>query len=116
MGTDLYGIKPTKPVGRHFRRSVGRWSSLVELGYGVASWQASRCPSWYAIHPGSRGLNKKNAIKLALRLEYQLLMGRVTAFMDKHSGESSGYRESCEESDVEEFIAFLKACGGFEIH
>ncbi len=91
MAYDLYGKAPTSPEGEQFRRAVGRWSPLVEVCYEMAPWQTRRCRDRYD-QEGTRGLSKKNAIKLALRLKYQLLMGRVRPFMDRFSGEASGYR------------------------
>jgi hypothetical protein len=107
---DLYGEKPTAPEGQHFRRSVDTWRSMVALCEDLAPEESKPCSDWYGSDPG-HGLNAEQSITLAEKLEWLLVSGKVSAY-DKQFVD---FRLTCSPETIWEFVAFLRACGSFEI-
>jgi hypothetical protein len=88
MGTDVIGRKPTSEAGAYFGLNVWSWRPLAEYCLKMAPDIAGRCTHWQS-NDGD-GLTEKYSAALC--------------------------NYSFEVENVQEFVTFLRACGGFEIH
>ena len=113
MGYDLYGINPISLTGVHFRRSVLDWPALAGLCLDLAEKETRPCWRWFT-NDGD-GLSAKRSIRLAVRLEELLAEGAVTRYLAMLREKNYEDVQFIRETDVLEFIAFLKECGGFSI-
>jgi hypothetical protein len=120
MGYDLYGTKPTSPTGRHLRAPICHWYPLVELCQTLASDESNHCAGW--LTNDGHGLNRIEALGLAGRLHQLLSDGSIGRFLcirqtelQKLPANSPDRFGDIDESDVQDFIAFLRECGGFKI-
>jgi hypothetical protein len=113
MGYDLFGIKPTSPAGEYFGRSIFCWPPLAGLCLDLARRETFFCRDWFEMD--GDGLNAKRSVKLALRLERLLADGAVTRYLTAVRKTNYEGVHRIDESDVCDFIAFLKDCGGFRI-
>jgi hypothetical protein len=111
MGKDVFGNQPTAPEGVHFRRNIWVWPTLANLCCDIAPFQTWRCRDWYS-HEG-HGLKAKHAIRLAEKLQKRIDDGSVAKYIAREVDADEQY--NCDLEDVQEFIAFLRTCGGFRI-
>ena len=75
MGMDVYGIRPTAPIGDYFRRNVWGWHPLATLVCKLAPTITQHCAHWHS--NGGDGLSAKHATRLATALDVALSSGRV---------------------------------------
>lgn len=125
MGMDVYGKAPTSKAGEYFRANVWAWRPIhklcaIVLGDPLEDW---------AYNDGAGLESAKECVALADKLEAYMkrfpqeeISLESTIRVDERGrllGEAAGmagrspYRASHEH--VHKFIAFLRACGGFEI-
>lgn len=133
MGMDVSGIKPTTEQGEYFRASIWGWPSVLHvaemaneagcLGFDMKGWR----------YNDGDGLKKQDdCTKLAdamsttivylkrtgeKHLPEKLDMAKGLESMFKDSGmKVMGFeKEGIDFERVENFIGFLRTCGGFEI-
>jgi hypothetical protein len=140
MGYDIYGRNPTAPEGEYYRSNIWYWPPMVAMCRRLAPRESKGCKGW-EVNEG-HGLNAADALRLAGRLDELLADGTIAAYIED-TGEPPVTRHQANalkliralakatgggevkapglaapavtEEDVRDFIAFLKACGGFEI-
>jgi len=140
MGYDIYGKKPTAPEGKYYRSNIWYWPPMVAMCRRLAPRESKGCKGW-ELNEG-HGLNAADALRLADLLAALLADGAIAQYIED-SGEppvtalqanalkfikaftkAAGGGEvsapglaapAVSEDDVREFIAFLRACGGFRI-
>lgn len=131
MGMDVFGCNPKNEVGRHFRATVWEWEPIHELigtlcrdllgdellnaiGWnegqgptddGTCSVMAERFSEWLKTNEGEY---VSLCPKLAIGEFARLITGCATG-----DAIQSPYRVSRETLD--EWISFLRSCGGFEV-
>lgn len=123
MGMDVYGRDPSSKEGEYFRANVWSWRPIHMLCETVMK---KRLDNW-GYNDGHGLNNQKECTELADKLEAYLRKFPQEKFTIESSmrvdstgrllpgpteGESA-YNASREH--VEEFITFLRHCGGFEI-
>jgi hypothetical protein len=131
MGMDVYGRKPTAPEGVYFRRNIWGWHPLAKLCTTLAPAETRKCKAWHDNEED--GLNAVQSVALANRLQQLIADGTVAGYLARQSAldpaelgltevvkfaSSLGARIptlTVDLQDVIEFIAFLRACGGFNI-
>ena len=113
MGFDLYGIQPTSSTGEYFRRNIFGWPPLAGLCLDLAPMETRPCSNWF--NNDGDGLNAMQVLALAVRLEQLLTDGGVAAYLARLRQTSYTGAHRVRESDVQEFVAFLKDSGGFTI-
>jgi len=134
MGLDICGRNPVSPVGVHFRTTNSRWGALVRYLFTIAPKIASTCVYWYT--SDGDGLNYAAAVRLAGRLEVEIDSGRAAEYQKEHphwpcsecNGGTRNDVASCENCrgrgnvpnhfeihDAQDFLKFLKVCGGFSV-
>ena len=132
MGMDVYGRKPTAPEGEYFRRNIWCWRPLADFCLNVAPKESRPCKDWHT--NDGYGLNAKQALRLAQRLDEFIRDGSAAQYIARRDAELAALPENtcsrCQGTgkarpvmayyrldldDVTEFAAFLKTCGGFEI-
>ena len=140
MGYDIYGKKPIAPEGEYYRSNIWYWPPFVAMCRRLAPRESKGCRGW-ELNEGD-GLNAEDALRLANRLDELLADGTIAAYIEdtgeppvtelqrsalkfiraltKATGTSEGNAPglaapAVTEEDVREFVAFLKACGGFKI-
>ena len=140
MGYDIYGRKPTAPEGEYYRSNIWYWPPFVAMCRRLAPRESKGCKGW-EVNEG-HGLKAADALRLANRLDGLLADGTIAAYVEdtgeppvtelqasalrlikaftKATGggevDAPGFAApAVTEEDVREFIAFLKACGGFRI-
>ena len=140
MGMDVYGRKPTAPEGEYFRRNIWSWHPLAELCLELAPEECRPCKFWHT--NDGKGLNAKQSLRLAERLQALVSDGTVASYIAQRNARQEA--QSAEErfprtfagyllqrflgpeherefqgpldlEDVTEFISFLRASGGFRI-
>jgi hypothetical protein len=134
MAMLVLGRAPTGPEGSRecFRRSIGEWIPFAELVTTLCPDEASPCRHWGS-NDGD-GLDAAGAAALAAKLEELRDSGAIEAYwarveaamavrrspfkdlfddVDTEAPLAEPYRDALNE--VDEFIAFLKASGGFAI-
>lgn len=137
MGMDVYGRAPTAPEGEYFRRNMLDWPALAECVTKLCPEETAPCEAWFW-NEGD-GLNAHQAAALAAKLEALRDRGEVAGYCAcrgvgpaemKARAMAVGITSSLAQvgpeakppaqtglrlSDVDEFIAFVKASGGFSI-
>jgi hypothetical protein len=158
MGVDIFGRAPTSQVGKLFNYNYDWWRPLADYCCSVAPDITNKCKYWQS---NDDGLDRKDALALAKRLEAEIMSGRTAMFAKRYGSvqetmpnvpcgycaatgtrepaavlgagnpvrgsvkctvcDGTGYvRPDCADYSffverVKEFVAFLKACGGFNI-
>jgi hypothetical protein len=105
MGMDVYGKAPRTKTGEYFRNNVWWWHPLAKYVQASVPSIAYRVKHWHS-NDGS-GLGDKLSQQLAAALEQLVADGHTAAYAQG--------RDDFSVENVQEFIAFLKDCGGFEI-
>lgn len=140
MAMDVYGKNPTAEVGVGIRYSIHGWHPLADYACEVAPEITAACKLWHS-NDGD-GLDAKAANKLADRLQEEIESGRTLSYERAFHSDSSGHPRL--EGDkltgrspefmaslltgrsfrgfpqfrvryVQDFVDFLRECGGFEI-
>lgn len=94
MGFDVYGKKATAKVGEYFRHNVWWWRPLADFITEHAPREAKYCRYWHS-NDGD-GLNKKQAIALADKLDALIADGTVTKYVEMRDMRLSSLpRETC---------------------
>lgn len=124
MGMDVYGKNPSSPEGEYFRANIWSWRPIHQLCELVLKRQL---PEW-SFNDGKGFKSQKECNKLAdalerylrkfpkekIAIESHIRVSKDGTFLKPGStGGESAY--STDREHVEEFIKFLRACGGFEI-
>ena len=131
MGMEVFGRKPKSKIGEFFWNDVWHWRPLWAYCEKVA---ADITKQWEMGHLNDGwGLTSKQASKLAQVLEKKLADGSVAGYAeqsefkgdvyplpDKEIIKAMGLRPTEEDylfskENVQNFLAFLKDCGGFRI-
>ncbi len=125
MGMDVFGKNPTSKDGEYFRANVWSWRPIHQLCETVLKKQL---PGW-AFNDGEGLETQEECNQLADALEKYLKdfpLERIETESDMRvdaqgkvlrTGDTGGQSAySTDRGHVEEFITFLRACGGFEIH
>lgn len=125
MGMDVYGQAPRSEAGKYFRRGMWSWPPLAT--WITTRWPelTSACQYWFS-NDGD-GLNDEQSVALADAIDAHLASGEfervhalVSEAMEGYGGEYAPWKGSgrfpLRAEDMREFSAFLRDCGGFEIH
>jgi hypothetical protein len=112
MGMDVKGRNPTSEAGSYFRRNIYGWEELAEYVCEVAPDTASKCPGWY--YNDGQGLGAEDSSKLADALQGEIDSGR-TALRMSVGGIMPEEEVRMSVENVQEFVCFLRDCGGFKI-
>jgi hypothetical protein len=142
MGLDCSGLKPTSKNGERFRRRYSQWSNLAILMSDLCP-EPDRELSEKRFHIENGGLDAQHARALAEALDMCLQNGAVDEYlknrtymrvieeharaMEERAKEKNMLddltkqviqlfaddRRPLTRGDVEEFVAFLKDCGGY---
>ena len=145
MSMELYGMKPSSPVGEYFGRNYWAWRAVATCVLALAPEEAGGGQGWF--ENGGYGLNAAQSLKLAEKLDELLETGAVSAYapwlgcdIERNAERYRGAEESlqrCREyyeergfvlesrevtvgpdllhKEVRKFSAFCRASGGFEI-
>jgi hypothetical protein len=127
MAMLVLGQAPTAPEGlpECFRCSLEEWIPLAELVTTLCPNEAAACQHW--LHNDGDGLDAAGAAALAAKLEELRDSGAIEAYwarveaaaFDRHPFkdlfDDVGTVEARGDDGVDDFIAFLKASGGFSI-
>ena len=132
MGMDVYGRNPSAPVGEYFRASIEEWPVLAKIVTTLCPQETSSCKDWHT-NDGD-GLNGAQALALANAIEQKLRTGEVAATLRDLAianqtepaivgaiGALFGAQvvpvcdEDVDENYVAQFVAFVRASGGFNI-
>jgi hypothetical protein len=115
MGMDVYGKNPTSQQGAYFRNNLWWWRPLARYACEVAPEIAKNCEHWQR-NLGD-GLNEKDSLALADILQNEIDSGRTAAWVEQHNktqeDEEFDYPASVE--NMQNFVTFLRDCGGFAI-
>jgi hypothetical protein len=126
MGMDVYGNDPLNADGEYFRNNVWWWGPLWEYCHDVAPELASKVT--YGFSNDGDGLDGEDSIALAAALVEALASGHTLKYEENFKAEKEKESQSSNESEnfkswycfdtnnVEEFVTFLKNCGGFSIY
>ncbi len=144
MGMDVYGQDPQSDEGGYFRNNIWWWNPLAEYCQLVAPDEAAHCEHWHS--NDCDGLDGEQSIALADKLQAEIDSGRCERYMLSRGTTGTTSNDDFEPSlgvlkavvkavdseqasediettpwpfsveNVKEFIAFLRVCGGFEIH
>ena len=131
MDVDLYGTKPMAQAGRHFGRTYSDWALLGLLVLGLCDKaRTSPCEEWF--NSEGNGLSAEDAVALADNLQARIDDGSVDEYVGhcqhmKAQLEEAGVKRKTlpavlvhdsyplDRRDVDEFLSFLRTCGGFKI-
>ena len=132
MGMDVYGRNPSAPEGEYFRASIDEWPVLAKIVTTLCPQETSPCKYWHT-NDGD-GLNDAQALALANALDRKVRSGEVAAALRDpaiaNQLEPATVRaiaaffgaqavpvsdEDVDESYVAQFVAFVRASGGFNI-
>jgi hypothetical protein len=105
MGMDVYGNKPKNKCGKYFGISARSWCPLATYACEVAPEITAKCKLWYS--NDFDGLNGEDSILLADVLQKEIDNGGC------HRRWIDSYSFSVEL--LQEFVYFLRSCGGFQI-
>jgi hypothetical protein len=117
MGIDIYGINPKNNCGESFGISALDWRSLATYACEVAPELTAKCKHWYT--NDFDGLNSEESILLAELLQKEIDSGRAEMYarLSQYDGilwkGAHSYPFSVE--SLQQFVYFLRYCGGFEI-
>lgn len=124
MGMDVYGNAPTHPDGEYFRASVWAWRPTHILCETVAKREF---PDW-AYNDGAGLDTQPECDELATQLENYLKSfpnEEISIESDMRVDDSGRFLQkgqaggrsvySASKEHLQEFIKFLRACGGFQI-
>lgn len=135
MGMDVYGRKPKSEAGKYFRANIWSWrpihrlvaelcgdlldeETLVGMGYNqgsgprsanVCRQMADRFDEW--LEHNTEGAVIEHA---SMRVDAD---GRFVSDKELAANPSLETRSpyAVEDEDLKEWVAFLRACGGFEV-
>jgi hypothetical protein len=137
MSMDIHGDKPKSPTGKYFGRSSWDWNPLATYVCGAAPDIAPYDEGWH-LNQGA-GLSAEHAETLAERLQAELSSRATATYVRERDAFYQEDRDALKlnegstikladvprerwgalcglrVSDVEEFVAFLRDCGGFSI-
>ena len=113
MGMDVYGWNPTSKEGKYLYRNWTGWHALAALCCEVAPEESNPCKDWFT-NDGD-GLNAEESVRLACRLEEAMADGTVEKLIEDVSLEIPWVRRVLVPDNFNEFVTFLRACGGFSI-
>ena len=111
MGMDVYGRNATTKEGEYFRRNVWGWHPLAEFCQAIAPELCAKFEHWHS-NDGDGFDNQEDCNALADAIELEL------------KNEGPHYQTLCKaygasrdtKSSVQEWVTFLRGCGGFEIN
>ena len=134
MGMDVWGRNPSAPEGRYFRANIWSWrpihslirelcadlfdeEQLARLGFNVGAGpesgelcveMARRFELWLEHH------GQGHSIDLGIRVAAD---GRLVLPENLGPAEAATTRSAyqVDDSHLKEWVAFLRACGGFEV-
>ena len=113
MGMDVIGMNPTSREGEYFCRNIWGWRPLAEIVTTVAPESVGDDREKWFYNDGY-GLNAAQSLQLAERLETALTDGSIDDCLDKlRARHPEDYR--LVRFSITDFIAFLRASGGFQI-
>jgi hypothetical protein len=137
MSMDVHGQKPKSPTGKYFGRNSWDWNPLAAYVRVAAPDIAWHSDGWH-LNEGA-GLSAEYAEALAERLQAALSSGATATYVSERDASLQQDRDALKldgdtrikladvprekwgclgrlrVSDVEEFVAFLRDCGGFSI-
>jgi hypothetical protein len=133
MGMDVYGNKPKNVCGKYFGMNMSGWRSLATYACEVAPAITAKCEHWDG--NDFDGLNGDDSILLADLLQEEIDSGRTEKYARLwHSERELTLSElklicrgtGCDTCNgdcshwqwvkrLQEFVYFLRYCGGFQI-
>ncbi|TYL76760.1 hypothetical protein [Bradyrhizobium cytisi] len=115
MGMDVYGRSPKSPEGEYFRNNLWWWRPLAQYICEVAPEIAKNCEYWQS-NQGD-GLNDEDSLALACVLQKQIDSGQTAAWVEHHDSaqEDPEWSYFASVDNVQNFVVFLRECGGFAI-
>lgn len=137
MGMDIEGIDPSGDAGAYFRASIWSWPPLSALiqsligGPDRNELDLSYLPKWWDTNDGDGLRNQTDCNKLADAVDEVLktFVGKTMTIktadvmaannpngpmLAAMFGFDADY--SIEREHIEEFVTFLRSCGGFKIN
>jgi hypothetical protein len=115
MGMDVYGKEPKSDKGEYFRNNVWWWRPLANYSLHIAPDVCAKCEYWQS-NDGD-GLDAEGAELLSEKLLESVEDGTansyIKAYNKQYEGEELKYPLTVD--NIENFAAFLKDSGGFEI-
>lgn len=138
MGMDVFGLDPAREAGRYFRASIWQWRPLWERMRDLCSdFLSTEMLAAMAYNDGAGPQDQSTCTKIADRLEHWLQDDSSSEYRLEESASalritSDGSLVTCqhlkadvtgptrspyaiERNEIEEFIAFLRNCGGFSV-
>jgi len=100
---DVYGRKPTAPEGEYFRRNIWSWHPLAELCLELAPEECRPCKFWHT--NDGKGLNAKQSLRLAERLEALVSDGTVAAYVAQRNARQEVH--AAEEQFPPSLVAYI---------
>ena len=121
MGMDVYGNFPRSETGRYFAANTGAWGALAGMTLDLAPASiTNKCRSW--LTNDGDGLDDENARRLAEYLQSMIDNGTVAAYVTTPPVDLvdpfnlAADDVQCRVDFLRDWVAFLRDCGGFEIH
>lgn len=112
MGMDIYGKRPSNKTGEYFRANIFGWGPIMQATLDlVPEHITSQCKYWGS-NDGD-GLGARASKEAARILTEKMNNGEYTAYYAK--GRLTGELYDGFTERFEEWIEFLRHCGGFEI-
>lgn len=138
MGMDVFGIEPAADAGRYFRVTLWEWLPLLERMKALCSdFLNKELIAAMAFNEGAGPQDQPTCTKIADRLERWLQADSCAEYRLAVNASTlqiapDGRLVSCEElsadaaraskspfsidcSEIAEFVAFLRNCGGFSV-
>ncbi len=126
MGMDIHGREPTTESGEYFRANIWGWPPILSialaanevygLGFDMSAW---------SFNDGAGLDTQEDCTKLAEAME-QILTMEEPVLKAEHSPTAKAFASALGVTDMgeqaetsnehaQEFITFLRGCGGFQI-
>lgn len=128
MGMDVYGRKPSAPEGRHFGANLAKWNAIYQLTAKLCSdLLEPQTVEEMAFNQGAGLKSQRICSKMADSFEEWMRQNPRSSYRVKgrllvlEIAKSYGLvplgGSSCrvERSRLQEWVKFLRHCGGFEV-
>lgn len=112
MSYELRGEKPNNREGEAFRMASLTWPMLAQVVQNFAPDECRPCREWYGAESHGHGLDEAQSLRLAAALDAGIPSTELRDFIAENYQTGECWLSI---RDVQEFVAFLRACGGFSI-
>lgn len=122
MGMDVYGLKPKNKKGEYFRANVWSWRPIVTIMEEAGGEELFDEKSWESMHfnDGAGIQDSALAYELGNRISEwitrkDLYDGHWTEYNPYEHGDKFDQQYGISREHVNEFVRFLRNCGGFSV-